>query len=149
MVVSAHSMTVVPDGYTSGTVTNATESFRWLFPFGNRGVRFDVERESEIGACTLAMNVMWVNQETGDVNALLDQAGAAIALNDFADGETGKRFIVIHEDDILANADADGVLAVGNNTYYRQALPFELQLDFVHGGTAVSNVFNCQATWLP
>ncbi len=146
-MVFTHAMTIVPDGHTTGTVSTSTESFRYIWPGAARGCRIDVERESETGTCTLAMNVMWVNQGTGDVNALLDQAGGAIALNDYADGETGKRFIVITSNDALGD-DADGVLVVGNNTYYRQSLPFEMQLDFVTGGTSVINVYNCQVTWL-
>ena len=138
---------LAPTGTSSGTVTNATTTYGQLWPGANRGVRFDLNRESEVGTCTLAVAVNWIDQDTEAAVALLDMAGAAIVFNDWANGETGRRFIVIHADAIPA--DTDGVLAVGDNTYYRQHLPMELQLVLTHGGTAVENVYSLTATWLP
>jgi hypothetical protein len=145
---STHTMILAASGTSSGTVSDSTETYGFLWPGCNRGVRFDIDRESETGTCTLAAKVQWIDQDTGDASDLLDQAGNAIAFNDWANGETGKRFIVIHGDDALGD-DADGVLAVGSNFYYRQHLPFELQLVLTHGGTAVTNVYNATCTWLP
>ena len=65
----------------------------------------------------------------------------------WADGEDGKRFIVIHP--TMISADADGTLAVDNNIYYQQAVMDEMRLHLTHGGTDVENVYNIVATWLP
>ena len=148
MVVWTQDFVIAPEGTSSGTVTNGTETYGDLYPGPSRGLRLDIERESETGTCTLAAKLQWINLSTGDANDLLDQAGNAVAINDFADGETGKRFIVIHPDDILGG-DVDGVLAVSNNTYYRLPLPGHLQLVLTHGGTDVENVYNITGTWLP
>lgn len=138
---------IVQNGTSVGPVTDYAETFGQLFRGSSRGIRIDVERESEDGTCTLDVAVKWVNQASGDANDLLDQAGNAVVLNNYANGETGKRFIAIHPYDL--GGDADGVLAVGNNTYYRLSLPEELQLVVTHGGTAITNVYNMTVTWLP
>lgn len=138
---------IAPEGTSSGTVTNGTETYAYLWPGDNRGLRIDIERESETGTCTLAAKLQWVNAASGDVNDFLDRAGNAIAFNDWADGETGKRFIDIHPEN--ETADTDGVLAVGNNFYFRANLMDHLQLVLTHGGTGVVNVYNITVTWLP
>lgn len=141
-------LVIAPEGTSSGTVTDATTTYGQLWPGENTGLRIDIERESEDGTCTLAAKLTWRNNTSGDFEDLLDQAGNAIAFNDWANGETGKRFIVVTGDDALGD-DADGVLAVGNNTYFRQLLPEEMRLVLTHGGTAVENVYNIVLTWLP
>lgn len=138
---------IAPDGTSSGTVTNATETYAFLFPGDNTGMRIDIERESETGAATLAAKVQWINAASGDANDFLDRAGNAIVFNDWADGETGKRFIDIHPGN--ETGDVDGVLAVGNNTYFRANLMDHLQIVLTHGGTAITNVYNITVTWLP
>jgi hypothetical protein len=138
---------IASTGTSSGTVSDSTETYGCMWTGPSRGIRFDIDRESETGTCTLAAAVKWVDQDTGDVNALLDQAGNAVAFNDWANGETGKRFIEIHPHSL--DGDVDGVLAVGNNTYYRCSLPYELQLVLTHGGTSVTNVYAITGTWLP
>lgn len=143
-----HAVTIAGPSYATGTVTSDTRYFRYLWPGANRGVRFDCNRISETGTCTLDIKVNWYDQVSNTRTTLLDQAGAQIVFNNYADGETGQRFIVIHPDDILGG-DVDGVLAVGNNTYYRLPLPYELELEVVTGGTAVSQIYDLSATWLP
>lgn len=139
--------TVTDEGYSSGTVTDSSEFFRHLFPGPFKGCRIDAERESEDGTCTMAIKVYYRDPITDDRVALLDQAGNQIVFNDWANGETDRRFIQIHPSDMLGD-DADGVLAVGNNTYFRQSLPTELELEVAHGGTSVENVYNLSVTWL-
>ncbi len=143
----ADSIVLVPDGTSSGTVTNASDTYPDLYPGPSRGMRIDIERESETGTATLAAKLQWINAASGDANDFLDRAGNVIAINDFADGETGKRFIDIHPEN--ETADTDGVLAVGNNTYYRANLMPRMQLVVTHGGTSVSNVYNITVSWFP
>lgn len=138
---------IAPEGTSSGTVTDATETYGFLFPGDNRGMRIDIERESEDGTATLAAKLQWISAASGDANDFLDRAGTVIQFNDWADGETGKRFIDIHPGN--ETADVDGVLAVGNNTYYRANLMDHLQLVLTHGGTSVVNVYNVTVTWFP
>lgn len=144
---STYAMTVAPTGTSSGTVTNATTTYRHIWPGASRGMRIDINRESETGTCTLDAKLQWVDQDTGTLNDFLDRAGNAIAFGQWADGATGRKFIDIHPEN--EQADADGVLAVGSNTYFRGNLPFELALVLTHGGTSVANVYGIQVTWFP
>jgi hypothetical protein len=130
---------------STGVVTDSAQTFSHLFPGPARGLRLDLNRSAEDGTCTLSVAVNRIDVH-GTAVALLDHAGNAVVFNDFADGETGRRWIVLHPE--AEAADVDGVLAVGNNTYYRLFLPGELQVVVTTGGTAVSNTYVLTGTWL-
>lgn len=84
-------------------------------PYRSARIEFDVE--SETGTSTVDAELQYFSQANNEYTDWLDGAGTVMKINNYADGETGRRFI----DLALGNtggADADKVLVVGNNTYY-------------------------------
>lgn len=111
---------------TEGTVFQAGDTY--FGPFNMRtfkGVRLDCDRTADSGTTTMVIALVFMDQATGDYRAVEDLADGAVVINDYADGETGWRFIVVHPE-LGLGTDADGVLAVGTtNTYYQLPMPPE------------------------
>lgn len=138
---------VVLRSYASGTVTDATT---YLGPFSTgpyNGFRLEFDLESETGTHTLDVELEYFSEANGEWTDWLDSAGTVLKLNNYADGETGRRFIEVRPD-AAGGADVDKVLAVGNNTYYGQVPMPTWRAEVVRGGTGVSDVISASVYWL-
>lgn len=132
----------------SGTVTNEV---KYLGPFSSgpyNMVRVEFDLESESGTHTLDEEFEYFSQANGDWTSWLDSAGTQIKVNNYADGETGRRYVLIGLG-ATGGADADGVLVVGtSNTHYDTPLMPVWRIKQTIGGTAVSNVLSCSVYWM-
>lgn len=132
----------------SGTVTNEV---KYHGPFSSgpfNAFRLEFDLESENGTHTLDEELEYFSQANGDWTAWLDGAGTQIKLNNYAEGETGRRYILVGPG-VAPGADADGVLIVNTvNTHYDQLIMPVWRIKQTIGGTAVDNVLSCSIYWL-
>ncbi len=119
--------------WSPGAATNYTPTLD-SGPFSSARIEFDVE--SETGTSTTDVELQYYSAANNEYTDWLDKAGTVMKLNNYADGETGRRFIDIGIGN-TAGADADGVLVVGNNTYYDTDLMPQWRLKIVTTGAPV------------
>lgn len=103
-------------------------------PYRSARIEFDVE--SETGTSTVDAELEYFSQANGEYTDWLDGAGTVMKINNYADGETGRRWI----DLALGNtggSDADKVLVVGNNTYYDTNLVPTFRIELVTTGAPI------------
>lgn len=133
--------------YASGTVTDEVTYWGpfWTGPY--RGFRLEVDLESELGTHTLDVKLEYFSEANGEWTAWLDSAGNQMVMNNYADGESGRRWIEVRAD-AAGGADVDKVLAVGNNTYYGQVPMPSWRAEVTRGGTGVSDVISASVYWL-
>jgi hypothetical protein len=103
-------------------------------PFSAARVEFDVE--SETGTSTVDGELQYYSQANGEYTDWLDGAGTVMKINNYADGETGRRFIDLSMGN-TGGADADKVLVVGNNAYYDTDLMPQWRIKLVTTGAPV------------
>jgi hypothetical protein len=99
--------------------TRGAETF-YLGPFDSgpfTSVRIEFDVESETGTSTTDAELQYYSEANGEWTDWLDKAGTVMKINNYADGDTGRRFIDLGIGN-TGGADADGVLVVGNNAYY-------------------------------
>ncbi len=132
--------------YASGTVTDETTYLGPCStgPYSSFRLEFDLQEET--GTHTLAVDLEYFDEANGEWTDWLDGAGTKISLNNYADGETGRRFIEVGIG-VAGGADADKVLVVGNNAYYDTALMPTFRAEVIRGGTGVTDVVSATIFW--
>jgi hypothetical protein len=128
-LVWLRSATLAAATYNSPTIDSG--------PFSSARVEFDVE--SETGTSTVDGELQYYSQANGEWTNWLDKAGTVMKINNYADGETGRRFIDLGIGN-TGGADADGVLVVGNNSYYDTDLMPQWRIVLTATGAPVVSV---------
>lgn len=93
-----------------------------------QGILIDATRDDDGSSGTATLVLKQWSDAAGAQQSILDGAGAAVAINDWAAGENVRRQLQVHPTAGPApSSDADGVFAVGTtgvaSTYYRQPMP--------------------------
>lgn len=117
-------------------------------PFNMRdfsGILLDFTRTDDGTNGTMALVLEVDDHASGTRLAILDGAGAAVAMNDWAAGENVRRQLQVHPTSgPIPSNDADGVFTVGTtgvaSTYYRQTMPADFYIK-ITGATDASVFF--------